>query len=75
MSRPNILEQLTRERRALSVSELTARIKLLIERQFVDVWVQGEISNFRKHSSGHWYFTLRDDGATINCSCFRMQTA
>src|ERR1700733_2501156 len=73
MSRPSVLEQLMRERRALSVSELTARLKMLIERQFVDVWVQGEISNFRLHSSGHWYFTLKDDGAMVKCACFRMQ--
>jgi exodeoxyribonuclease VII large subunit len=73
MSRPSVLEQLMRERKALSVSELTARLKMLIERQFVDVWVQGEISNFRPHSSGHWYFTLKDDGAMIKCACFRMQ--
>ena len=73
MSRPSVLEQLTRERKALSVSELTARIKFLIERQFVDVWVQGEISNFRRHTSGHWYFTLKDDQAMIKCACFRMQ--
>jgi exodeoxyribonuclease VII large subunit len=73
MSRPNILEQLTRQRKPLSVSELTARIKMLIERQFVDIWVHGEISNFRKHSSGHWYFTLKDESASLNCACFRMQ--
>jgi len=73
MSRPSVLEQLMRERKALTVSELTARIKMLVERQFVDVWVQGEISNFRIQSSGHWYFTLKDDEAMIKCACFRMQ--
>ena len=57
----------------MSVSELTARIKILVEGAFLDVWVEGEISNFRRHSSGHWYFTLKDDGALLRCASFRMQ--
>ncbi len=64
---------LLRERRALSVSELTAEIKILVENQFIDVWVEGEVSNFRRHSSGHWYFTLKDEGAMLRCASFRMQ--
>jgi exodeoxyribonuclease VII large subunit len=61
------------ERRALSVSELTARIKISLEGQFGEVMVEGEISNFRRHSSGHWYFTLKDEGAMLRCASFRMQ--
>lgn len=61
------------ERRALSVSELTAQVKILVERQFQEVWVEGEVSNFRRHSSGHWYFTLKDEGAMLRCASFRMQ--
>lgn len=57
----------------MTVSELTAQIKILIEGTFLDVWVEGEISNFRRHSSGHWYFTLKDDGALLRCASFRMQ--
>jgi exodeoxyribonuclease VII large subunit len=73
MSQPSFIDQLMKERKALSVSELTSRIKKLIEGRFVDVWVEGEISNFRSHSSGHWYFTLKDEGASVRCASFRMQ--
>ena len=73
MSEGNFLEELMKERRALSVSDLTSRIKSLIEGRFTDVWVEGEISNFRRHSSGHWYFTLKDEIAALRCASFRMQ--
>src|SRR5262249_19673221 len=73
MSQSSLLERLTRPRRALSVSELNAQIKTLLEGRFLDVWVQGEISNFLRPSSGHWYFTLKDQGASIQCASFRMQ--
>jgi exodeoxyribonuclease VII large subunit len=73
MSQLSFLEQLMRERTALTVSELTAQIKIHVENRFVDVWVEGEVSNFKRHSSGHWYFSLKDEGATIRCASFRMQ--
>lgn len=73
MSQLTFLEQLTRQRRAISVSELTARLKTVVEREFVDVYVEGEISNFRRHSSGHWYFSLKDEAASLRCASFRMQ--
>jgi len=73
MSQSSLLEQLTRPRKPLSVAELTAQIKTLLEGRFLDVWVQGEISNFLRHSSGHWYFTLKDESASIQCASFRMQ--
>jgi exodeoxyribonuclease VII large subunit len=73
MSQLTFLEKLMQERRALSVSELTARVKILVETQFEGVWVEGEVSNFRRHSSGHWYFTLKDEGAMLRCASFRMQ--
>ncbi|HET9532813.1 MAG TPA: exodeoxyribonuclease VII large subunit [Blastocatellia bacterium] len=73
MSHLTFLERLIEQRRALSVSELTALVKILIEGQFIDVWVEGEVSNFRRHSSGHWYFTLKDEGAMLRAASFRMQ--
>ncbi len=73
MAQLSFLEQLLQERRALSVSELTADIKIVLENRFVDVWVEGEISNFKRHSSGHWYFSMKDEGAAIRCASFRMQ--
>jgi exodeoxyribonuclease VII large subunit len=73
MSQMTFLEKLMQEPRAMSVSELTARIKILVEGQFMDVMVEGEVSNFRRHTSGHWYFTLKDEGAMLRCASFRMQ--
>ena len=55
----------------LSISELTREIKLTIESSFPVVWVEGEISNFKLHSSGHMYFSLKDSGAQIPCVLWR----
>jgi exodeoxyribonuclease VII large subunit len=59
-------------RPALSVSELTAELRLLVEDAFSTVVVEGEISNFKVWSSGHLYFTLKDDRAQIRAVMFRM---
>jgi len=55
----------------LSVSEITSRIKHTLEENFSDVGVIGEISNFKAHVSGHWYFTLKDSNAQISCTMWR----
>jgi exodeoxyribonuclease VII large subunit len=73
MSQLSFLDQLNTPRKALSVSELTSQIKDLVEGNFFDLWVEGEISNYRRHTSGHWYFSLKDEFASIRCACFRMQ--
>ena len=62
---------MSQSRTALSVSEITAQIKGQIESRFSSVWVQGEISNFKHHSSGHMYFTVKDGGAELRCVMFR----
>ena len=54
----------------LTVSELTRTVRDLLEGQIGDVWVEGEISNYRKQSSGHHYFTLKDDRSQIACVMF-----
>lgn len=59
------------ERRPLTVSELTESVRKAIEARFQSVWVEGEISNFKAHSSGHWYFTIKDEGAQLRAKCFR----
>ncbi len=59
------------ERRPLSVSELTNAIRGTLESRFQAVWVEGEISNFKAHSSGHWYFTIKDESAQLRAKCFR----
>jgi len=58
-------------RRVLTVSELTASVRRLIEREIGSVWVTGEISNLRLQGSGHAYFSLKDAGAQLNCVLFR----
>lgn len=62
------------ERTIYTVSELTERIKELLENEFPSVWVQGEISNFRPAPSGHLYFTLKDGQAQIRCVMFKIQS-
>lgn len=57
--------------RIYGVSELTAELKTLIEGTFTGVWVEGEISNFKHHTSGHMYFTLKDDRGQLRAVMFR----
>src|SRR5450432_3508212 len=57
-------------RRVLSVSEWTQHIRALLEKQIGQIWVSGEVTNRRTHSSGHIYFTLKDAGAQMNCVLF-----
>ena len=60
-------------RRALTVSELTARIRDLLAKGFTDLLVEGEISNCREAQSGHIYFTLKDDRSQVRCVFFKQQ--
>src|SRR4030095_6219985 len=54
-----------------SVTELTRSIRRLLEGSFFGVWVEGELSNVKLHTSGHLYFTLKDDQACIRAAMFR----
>ncbi len=63
------------ERKPLTVSQLTNSIRIALESRFAAVWVEGEISNFKAHSSGHWYFTLKDQNAQLRAKCFRSTNA
>jgi exodeoxyribonuclease VII large subunit len=56
--------------KTLSVTQLLRRIKNVIEIDVGEVWVEGEVSNLKKQGSGHWYFTLKDDNAQIQCAMF-----
>jgi exodeoxyribonuclease VII large subunit len=56
---------------AISVSTLNNQIKSLLETTFIGVYVQGEISNLTYHSSGHIYFSVKDENSTISCVMFR----
>ncbi len=61
------------EREPLSVSELNADIRGVLERSFSSVWVEGEITNFHIAASGHWYFSLTDGDSFIKSACFKGQ--
>jgi exodeoxyribonuclease VII large subunit len=55
----------------ITVSALNQAVGRLLERSFPLTWIAGEISNFTRASSGHWYFTLKDDGAQVRAVMFR----
>ena len=57
-------------RQILSPTDLARRARLLIEDGFGMVWITGELSNFRVPSSGHWYFTLKDDSTQLRAAMF-----
>ncbi|MBN2790179.1 MAG: exodeoxyribonuclease VII large subunit [Candidatus Delongbacteria bacterium] len=56
-----------KEKEVLSVFEITKLIKGVLEPNFSGVWIEGEISNYKHHSSGHHYFSLKDEKAVISC--------
>ena len=59
------------ESRAISVSDLNNQIKNILEKNISRFWVSGEISNFIHHTSGHMYFTLKDQKSEIRCVMFK----
>ena len=69
------LDFLNQVDRPLTVSEVTGRIRVLIESEsrFQDLWIEGEASNVRRAASGHVYFTLKDPGAQLGAVIWRGQ--
>ncbi len=63
--------ELAPERRIYSVSELNAAIRAMLDAEFRDIWVSGEISGLKLASSGHYYFTLKERDAQLKCVAFR----
>jgi exodeoxyribonuclease VII large subunit len=61
--------------RVYTVSELTADVKAVLETSLPPLWVEGEISNFVHHTSGHMYFTLKDETSQLSCVMFRFKNA
>lgn len=59
------------ERSVLSVTQLNKAVSELLSESFVSIWVRGELSNFTQASSGHWYFTLKDDAASVRAVMFK----
>ena len=56
---------------SITVTELNKCVRQIIENNIGDLWVHGEISKLTLHSSGHWYFTLKDDKAAVACAMFQ----
>src|SRR5256884_7284161 len=61
------------DRRIWTVRDLVAAVRTRVEREYSDIWVEGEISNFRAHDSGHLYFTPKDENSQIRAVMFRSQ--
>jgi exodeoxyribonuclease VII large subunit len=58
-------------REILSITQLNATARSLLERGLGSVWLEGEISNLARPASGHWYFSLKDEAAQVRCAMFR----
>ena len=63
------------KRDTLTISQLNRQARRLLEGNFPSVWVEGEISNLSRPSSGHWYFSLKDNSAQVRCAMFRSSNA
>jgi exodeoxyribonuclease VII large subunit len=59
-----------KENKALSVTQLVRKMKRAIESGVGKLWIEGEVSNLKKQSSGHWYFSIKDEGSQIQCAIF-----
>lgn len=57
---------------ALSVSDVTREIKKMFRENFAPLWIEGELSGYKKHSSGHHYFTLKDSNAQLSCAMWKL---
>ncbi len=60
-------------REIFSISRLNREARMLLERGLGSVWLEGEISNLSRPSSGHWYFSLKDEAAQVRCAMFRQR--
>jgi exodeoxyribonuclease VII large subunit len=65
--------EITANRDVYSVSRLNREVRVLLERGFGSLWLEGEVSNFARPSSGHWYFSLKDAAAQVRCCMFRQR--
>ncbi len=60
-----------KDKHVYTVSQITQDIKVILENTFGEVWIEGEVSNFKAHPSGHFYFTLKDEGAVLATAMFK----
>ena len=62
-------------RRVLTPSALNRLVRELIEGALPMIWIEGEVCNFMRAGSGHWYFSLKDVGAEVRCAMFARENA
>lgn len=67
------MQELAVEKQIFSISSLNKSVKKLLESHFQVIWVEGEVSNLSRPSSGHLYFTLKDEAAQVRCAMFRLR--
>jgi len=67
------MNNFTADQKILTVSQISQKIRECLESQFPLLWIKGELSNFTAHSSGHWYFSLKDERSQIKGVMFRGQ--
>ncbi|HBO18837.1 MAG TPA: exodeoxyribonuclease VII large subunit [Methylophilaceae bacterium] len=71
MNSTSINSSTPNEAKVFSVKEINRLVRELLEQSFPSFWISGEISNFISASSGHWYFSLKDDEAQVRCTMFK----
>ncbi len=64
-----------RDREVYTVSRLNREVRGLLEGSLGSIWLEGELSNLARPASGHWYFSLKDEGAQVRCAMFRQRNA
>jgi len=72
-SPPDLALSLRPDKDIYTVSRLNREVRVMLERGFGSLWLEAEISNFARPSSGHWYFSLKDAGAQVRCAMFRQR--
>jgi exodeoxyribonuclease VII large subunit len=63
------------KRKIYSVAEVNRKARMVLENGIGEIWVEGELSRVTIHSSGHWYFTLKDEAASVSCAMFQSDNA
>jgi exodeoxyribonuclease VII large subunit len=70
---PDLLTPIQPERDVYTPSRLNREARTMLERGFSALWIEGEMSNLSRPSSGHWYFSIKDDTAQLRCAMFRQR--
>ncbi|HEY5807529.1 MAG TPA: exodeoxyribonuclease VII large subunit, partial [Povalibacter sp.] len=70
---PDLFTPVQPERDVYTPTRLNHEARMLLERGFHVLWIEGEISNLSRPSSGHWYFSIKDEAAQLRCAMFRQR--